>query len=396
MSKPAAASAWTRRRAACGLFVLLGGAAAAQEPVFVAGIVSDLIAAVPTTEIIPDLPVDAIPPIDDPLFIAGDQAPLDDHEIVVGFAVGDEAFAYPIKIMNFHEVVTHVVGGVLVSVTYCPLTNSAAVFPTLGIRFGNSGAIYNNNVVLYDYSTRSLWSQMALGCIFGERAGEPLRLLPVAHGTWGAWKMLHPETRLLSTATGYERDYTVDPYVDFKYTTNSDVYFPQKSEIDRRLDVKEMVFGLARGGAARAYPYSMLAADTAVNDRFDGEEIVLFFSPWARLALGYDRALDGRALHFIPGVESADTLPEFVDLETGSTWNMLGAATAGELAGSQLEAIAAYSAYWFSWASFWQGTDIWSGDDLAEGLDTGVAATTWGEIKASREAADPRLEASTR
>ena len=73
-------------------------------------------------------------------------------------------------------------------------------------------------------------------------------------------------------------------------------------------------------------------------------------------------------------------LPLFEDVETGTTWNILGEAVEGEMAGSQLVRLATYSAYWFGWASFWPDTDIWDGQSLPL-PDTAVAESTWGQLK---------------
>lgn len=49
----------------------------------------------------------------------------------------------------------------------------------------------------------------------------------------------------------------------------------------------------------------------------------------------------------------------FVDNETGSRWSVTGLATEGPLEGEQLEIVAdAYVAFWFPWAAFHPGTDL--------------------------------------
>lgn len=350
------------------------------QGVFLAGIVSPLVDGQSTDEIIPDLPIDAIPPLNDPLLISGVEGAIADRDFVVGVVINGEAVAYPVKILNFHEIVTHVVGGRRIAVTYCPLTNSAAVFDAPAITFGNTGALFNNNVVMYDTDTRSFWSQMAVGSIHGDRAGEHLSLLPVVHTRYGRWREFFPDTKLLSSSTGYDRNYDVDPFERSGYTQNFDIYFPQGVSIDRRLHPKEMVFGLARDGSALAYPYTDLAARGVVNDRVDGNDIVIFYDDPARLALGFSRQLGNRLLHFRESERADSRSSLFEDVETRTTWNILGAAVAGALEGSQLVRIATYSAYWFGWASFWRDSDIWDGQSLPL-PDTAVAESTWGQVK---------------
>ena len=347
----------------------------------ITGIESTLVGAVDPGEIVPDLPFNAIPPLDEPLFVPAEMGAIADDDFVIGVAIGGEAVAYPVKILNFHEIVTHTVGGQRVSVTYCPLTNSGVVFDAPSITFGNTGALFNNNVVMYDRTSRSFWSQMALGSIFGERAGEHLDPLPVIHTRFGAWRQLFPESSLLSSQTGYNRNYAVDPFESAGYTHNHDIYFPQGISIDGRLHPKEMVFGVARDGSALAYPYSRLAEIGVVNDELDGDDIVLFYDDDARLALGFGRQLGDRLLHFVQSDDAEGALPLFEDVETRSRWNILGRSVAGPLEGSRLTPIATYSAYWFGWASFWRDSDIWDGDTVFPSPDTAVEKTTWGLLK---------------
>ena len=189
-----------------------------------------------------------------------------------------------------------------------------------------------------------------------------------------------PRHEALSSSTGYARNYDVDPFARSGYTQNFDIYFPQGVSIDRRLHPKEMVFGLARNGSALAYPYTDLAARGVVNDRVDGDDIVIFYDDPARLALGFSRRLGNRLLHFRESERADSRSPLFEDVQTRTTWNILGEAVAGELEGSQLVGIATYSAYWFGWASFWRDTDIWDGQSLPL-PDTAVKDSTWGQLK---------------
>ncbi|MBQ36141.1 MAG: hypothetical protein CME04_07100, partial [Gemmatimonadaceae bacterium] len=120
---------------------------------------------------VPDVPIDAIPPLDDPfagfgwaLFEPAEDSGLRDADIVVGVEVDGDARAYPVQILNFHEIVNHTVGDRELIVTYCPLTASGIAFEG-GETFGNTGGLFNNNMVMYDRTSRSFWSQMGLSVI---------------------------------------------------------------------------------------------------------------------------------------------------------------------------------------------------------------------------------------
>lgn len=108
----------------------------------------DVFSALPVSEYIPDVPKDAIPPLDEEDLGFG-HATFDfvtdflaDGDIVLGVAISGEARAYPIKILNWHEIVNHELGDAKISVTYCPLTASGLNFAAEGIAFGNTGGLH--------------------------------------------------------------------------------------------------------------------------------------------------------------------------------------------------------------------------------------------------------------
>ena len=123
-------------------------------------------ALVPTGQIFwGGVPRDGIPAIDEPKFVPPEKAKfLRDWDRVLGVFHNGIAKAYPIKIMEKHEVVNDKFDGQAVTVTYCPLCFSGMTFDTQGkhghLSFGVSGLLYNSDVLLYDRQTESLWSQI--------------------------------------------------------------------------------------------------------------------------------------------------------------------------------------------------------------------------------------------
>lgn len=261
----------------------------------------------PASEYVPDVPKDGIPPLDEPTGRHGqvrfdfDTGFLLDDDIIVGVAINGEARAYPVKILNWHEIVNHSLGGKKISLTYCPLTASGINFDGRDIDFGNTGGLHNNNMVMYDRTSESFWSQMKTSAILGERAGERLILLPVFQGTWQAWRTLYPETEVLTTDTGYSRGYDSDIYITSGYTQSTEVWFPQTPGIDDRYHPKDMVLGLLGEDTAKAYAFSRLEARgqrAVVNDDFEKRDIVVVFQQDARTALAFDRQVGDRTLSF--------------------------------------------------------------------------------------------------
>lgn len=243
-------------------------------------------------------PRDGIPAIDEPSFVdAGGAGFLADDDRVLGLLHRGQARAYPIAILNWHEVVNDRIGDDPIAVTYCPLCGTGVAFDVDGgggsSEFGVSGLLYNSDVLLYDRATESLWSQLMMQAISGPRRGERLTPLPIDHTSWRAWRERHPDTLVLSTDTGFDRDYARDPYAG--YTDSRSVYFPLSSR-SRRYHPKEQVLGVERDGQFRAYPFAELsrADGGVVDDRFAGRPIRVRFDADARSAQAFDA--DGRVL----------------------------------------------------------------------------------------------------
>lgn len=234
-------------------------------------------ALVPITEIHGGGPAkDGIPALDHPAFIAADQADfLTPDERVLAISRHGIAKAYPIAILNWHEVVNDRFGSEPVVVTFCPLCGTGMAFlATVEGRvldFGVSGLLYNSDVLLYDRQTQSLWSQIMTTAIVGPMKGRRLTMASVAHTTWADWRQRHPKTLVLSPDTGHQRDYSRDPYAG--YAQSEQVMFPLRFN-NRRFHPKESVIGVELDGRFKAYPFSELErTQTPFTDRI-GERSV--------------------------------------------------------------------------------------------------------------------------
>lgn len=226
-------------------------------------------------------PKDGIPAIDTPKFIsAAEDTWLAPTDRVLGIKIGKEAKAYPIAILNWHEIVNDKVGGQSVVVSFCPLCGTGMVFDAepLGdnARFGVSGLLFESDVLLYDQATESLWSQIWMTAITGPRKGEELTLLPSDHTSWAAWRAENPETKVLSRDTGFTRDYNRNPYANYEKT--SATYFPVQHSNDA-LPAKTWVIGVLWDGHARAYDIASFSEKTLFEDKLGGEPIRLEIDP---------------------------------------------------------------------------------------------------------------------
>ncbi|MFN2421931.1 MAG: DUF3179 domain-containing protein [Gemmatimonadota bacterium] len=202
-------------------------------------------ASVPVDQIVSGGPPrDGIPALTDPRFETVTQAAawMRPDDRLLALEIGRQAKAYPLRILNWHEVVNDQVGRRPVLVTYCPLCGTGMAFDPVvrGKRmlFGVSGLLYNSDVLMYDRETESLWSQIARRATSGSLRGTSLELLPLVHTTWDRWRREHPRGLVLSRETGHDRDYDRDPYL--QYAAEPGVMFPLGHR-DSRLPEKALV-----------------------------------------------------------------------------------------------------------------------------------------------------------
>jgi hypothetical protein len=321
-------------------------------------------------------PRDIIPPIDDPQFEAIGAADewLEDREPGVLLEVGGDARFYPIRILTLHEIVNDVISDQPVVVTYCPLCNTATAFdPTndgVVARFGVSGLLRNSDLVMWDDQTQSLWQQITGEAIVGELAGQRLQFFGSSMVRWADFKASFPDGRALSRDTGFNLPYGINPYQGYSGRAAPFPFF--QGEIDPRYPALERVVGVTIGEDSRAYPFSVIAQERAVNDEIAGTPVVVLWgaedtadaldsgSITEGVAIGtgvaYERTVNGRVLTF-----TANGDDTFTDAETGTTWNLLGIALDGELAGSRLETATHRNEFWFAWGAFFPDAGVYEG-----------------------------------
>ncbi len=315
---------------------------------------------------------DGIPPIDEPTFeIAAEVDWLEDNEAVLALTVMEETRAYPVRIMMWHEIVNDRVGGVDVAVTYCPLCNSGVAFERAVdgegvLSFGTSGMLYADNLVMYDRQTESLWPQLTGVASVGVLTGTELTSLPMGAVAWRDFVDAHPNAGVLSQETGINRSYGDNPYFHYD-DPDGDVMFGLPSAVDDRLRVKERVIGLTDGDTSLALVRSALADHPPMEVTLGSVQLIVWHQPGQASALDantvaggadigsvgvFDRVVDGQSLDFDPHEDG------FVDRQTGSTWNVLGQATAGPLMGEQLSPHVHLDTFWFAWVAFHPDTAV--------------------------------------
>jgi hypothetical protein len=310
-------------------------------------------------------PPDGIPAIDEPLFERASSVTwLDADEPVLSLQVGGEARAYPVRVMIWHEIVNDLVAGVPIAVTYCPLCNSALTFDRrVGDRilsFGVSGLLYQSDLVMFDRQTESLWPQLEGRAVAGVLTGTDLEKFPVQTVAWSDFQSAHPESWVLSQETGFLRNYGANPYVGYDDVGTDPFLFD--GEVPDRLPAKARVVGLGGDVDPVAIPRDRLEQEGLVVEEVEGRPVVAWLVPGLRSALDTEELDEGRQIGAVAVYEPRwdgtdltfrpDDRGGLTDEQTGSTWNVLGQATAGPAMGAQLDPVEHVDTFWFAWAAF--------------------------------------------
>ncbi len=324
--------------------------------------------------------VGEIPALTHPVVVPAAAATfLTPQDPVFGLVINGDARAYPLRIMDWHELVNDVVGGVPISLAYCPLCGTGIAYlgrASDGViyTFGSSGLLFRSNKLMYDHQTHTLWDQLTGEPVLGPLAASHLVLAPrpIVVTTWAAWKAQHPATRALDLPTGYDRPYALGvPYG--AYFAAPTTLFPvwQRS---RLLPAKAQVYAVRVNGVPKAYPLDALIRQRVVNDIVEGTPIVLVATRgivtvnrhWATGAV--DR-LPGGTVRYETGGEvrayrraryefHAGPRPDVLLDASSQLWRVTEDGLRGAQ-GEQLPRISGFLVYWFAWYAFYPQTEVY-------------------------------------
>jgi hypothetical protein len=203
---------------------------------------------------------DGIPPLRYPEMIDAKQADyLEYDNVVFGIEVNGDVRAYPKRILAWHEMFVDTVGGVPVCGVYCTLCGTVILYVTehngKNYELGTSGFLYRSNKLMYDKQSQSLWNTVWGEPVLGPLQGKGIVLEPlsVVTTTWSTWKKRHPDTKVLSLETGYQRDYG-EGVAYREYFATDDLMFNVPFE-DNRLKNKDEVLAMRMS----EYPDEQLA-----------------------------------------------------------------------------------------------------------------------------------------
>jgi len=307
-----------------------------------------------------------IPAIDNPRYVDVEEgnAFLTQNEPVVGIVIEGQPRAYPHRILDWHEIVNDNFGETAIAITYCPLTGTASAWnrtTSTGntTTFGVSGLLYNSNMIAYDRETDSHWSQMQLKCVQGTLQGERVEMFQVVETSWKTWKKMYPNTEVLSTNSGFSRDYNRYPYGDYR-TNHSSLLFPIGFE-DKRRPAKERVHGIIDDSQENAQVFTLFTFEDSlgvVRESWRGRELLVAGSRTDNFIVSFyiDDLSQYESLSFEPTATKA--LPIIMRDNEGNEWDVFGRAVSGPREGQRLTPTRSYMGFFFAWGAFYVGQEI--------------------------------------
>jgi hypothetical protein len=309
------------------------------------------------------VPLEGIPALDRPQAVLAREAGyLQDGEKVFGVSLKGEKRAYPLRILDWHEMLNDVVGGQPVTLSYCTLCGSGVLFGTArgdeAFTFGTSGLLYRSNKLMIDRQTGTLWSNLTGEPVLGEVARDPeaLPVLPLTLTTWKDWRTRHPRTTVLALDRQLGRRWGYDYSPGAADRKRQGVSFPAGPARPEgtALDGNEEVFAVRLRFLAKAYPVKVVLRERVINDRLGENDLVVVGDSQS----GAVRAYRSGGRIFAPGGRA----DEVVDA-TGVRWTVQEEtlAPAGPEAFAPLERIPGHTVFWFGWYSFFPESELYPG-----------------------------------
>jgi hypothetical protein len=329
--------------------------------------------------------------LDRPKTVGANEADfLDDDEYVLGVTVNGESRAYPTRYIWFHHVINDSVKTgdkeTPFAVSYCSVCNTGIAFDT---QTGKNGkpilldffGLYNGIVALCDRETESVFPQASEAFANGPLVGQKLPVLPLLDTTWGQWKKLHPQTRVMQPEQAWAKFYrpkgkgNAEPrdYQAFP----APFFAPTVSRADKRLAPFDKVLAVTIVGpndtfTRRAYPVKDMQASAGIISETVGTiPVAVLFDAQTVSAFAVSPVVDGKTLTLEAKVENG--VRAFYDKETGTRWNLVGVGEAGTHAGKRLPVLNSHLSQWYGWSATFPDTTIYNRTDAP-------MPATWAEV----------------
>lgn len=306
-----------------------------------------------------------LPPINNPRFTQASQVDfLADSSIVLGLKVGSTIRAYPLQVLDWHEVVNDRIDSLVISITYSALCGSSIAFNRLVngniLELRSSGLLFNSNTIYSENETGTDWLQFQRKGVRGQLIEQDLSSFPVFEMKWAKWKQLFPTSSVLNHRTGFNRPYGTYPYGDYQEDTTR-LFFNVNVDIDIIREIlfpKEKILGINVNGTVVGFTLHSFSVEdfSIIETEINGEPIVVIGSQKQAFLAAYSRRTNsGTILNFT--LNQTDNEVLLVDQE-GQVWTIFGENTADSA--SQLRKLESNIAYWFAWKTFYNNIEIFN------------------------------------
>jgi len=203
---------------------------------------------------------------------------------------------------------------------------------------------WRNGVMVMRHKDGTLFDCLTGLAFDGPRKGEQLAPIPTIETDWGPWLKANPGTVAYAMVARFQpQSAPRAPLPEVRAT---------RPKPDPRLDAEERVFGLAEGGASRAWPLKSFGAGPELRTvSLGGGKAVVLWDGRTRTAAAYAPEVEGRAGPVTLAVDASDPASPWIDRETGSRWSIVGRAVSGPLKGQTLRWLPGVMVKWYAWAA---------------------------------------------
>ncbi|MDA3859782.1 MAG: DUF3179 domain-containing protein [Melioribacteraceae bacterium] len=245
---------------------------------------------------------DGIPAISKPVLSNNESIDyMQDNDLIIGIKINNQVKGYTHLVLNWHEIINDKIDDNNFTITYCPLTGSA-----IGLNrsingeittFGVSGLLYNSNLIPYDRATNSNWSQMKMKCVNGQLKGTEFNYIHTFETSWATWKKIFPNALVVTSNTGYSRQYSSYPYGS--YRVDESLIFPITNR-NNELPIKERVHGIIENESVFAFRFNSFENGIKlISKEIDGNNYLIVGSKTDNFIVSFYNSLQqGTELNF--------------------------------------------------------------------------------------------------
>ena len=264
---------------------------------------------------------------------------INDNELVFISKACGLVLVYPHRNMHV-EIVNEEAHGVLMAVTYCPITRSGISWNrVLGIDtllLTASGYLLNENLMPLDVNSGSIWSQMRLSGMKGKHDGITVSTFPLIETTWKTARTYFPgagvftNQSLLKSTDGTDDNLLVGG-------------FPLGQ-----------TFGILSWDGVELFAIDMFPGEISMQSTIvrPGGAVVVAGSTVYNYMVAFQTSYQMEPVQ--------GEFPVIMKDETGTHWTIFGEAINGERGGEKLKSPPFYSAADWAWVSLFENVTYFS------------------------------------